>query len=106
MRTMRYFPDEEYEARRARVRHAMGVLELDALLISAPENVYYLTGLDHMGYFAYQLLVLLPTGKPKLITRAMERATIRDQVPDVEHIPYSDGIAPLPPPKDAKDVKE
>jgi Xaa-Pro dipeptidase len=78
----------------------MAALGLDGLLVSAPENVYYLTGLDHQGYFAFQLLVVPLEGEPILITRAMERATVRDQVPWVRHMGYSDGIEPLPAPSD------
>lgn len=72
--------------------------DLDACLVSAPENIYYLTGLDHQGYFAYQLLVVPLEGDPILITRAMERAIVHDQVPNVRHVGYSDGVDPLPRP--------
>lgn len=92
----RYFEDAEYERRRRLVRERMAELGLDACLIASPENIYYLTGLDHMGYFAYQLLIFPASGEPILITRAMERATVRDQVPDVIHVGYSDGTEPPP----------
>ncbi|MCB1746453.1 MAG: aminopeptidase P family protein [Gammaproteobacteria bacterium] len=85
------FPPAEYAARRARARDAMRREGLDAILVSTPENIYYLTGLDHMGYFAYQMLVLALDGEPVLITRAMERVTIELQVPDLVHVGYSDG---------------
>jgi len=90
----RYFDDNEYKRRRTQVREAMANRGLDACLIASPENIYYLTGLDHMGYFAYQLLVFPLRGQPALITRAMEKATVRDQVPDVIHIGYADGSRP------------
>lgn len=90
----RYFEDAEYERRRGLVRKAMSRRGLDACLIASPENIYYLTGLDHMGYFACQLLLFPAKGDLVLITRAMERATVRDQVPDVIHVGYSDGTAP------------
>jgi len=92
----RHFPDEEYAKRLDCVRRAMEQLQLDACLIASPENIYYLTGLNHQGYFAYELLVLPLEGPPTLITRTMERATVRDQVPDVKHVGYSDGAEPLP----------
>lgn len=92
----RYFDDAEYQRRRDSVRAAMAKRGLDACLIASPENIYYLTGLDHMGYFAYQTLIFPCHGQPILITRAMERATVRDQVPDVLHIGYSDGTEPEP----------
>lgn len=94
-----FFPPEEYEERLARVRASMERRGLRASLISAPENVYYLTGLDHQGYFAYQALMVPLDGTPILVTRAMERATVEDQAPGVRHIGYSDGIRPLPAPQ-------
>ncbi|MCC5860224.1 MAG: aminopeptidase P family protein [Ectothiorhodospiraceae bacterium] len=92
--TPRHFSDQEYALRRERVRERMRQRGLDACLIASPENIYYLTGLDHMGYFAYQLLILPAKGQPILLTRAMERATVRDQVPDVVHVGYADGTEP------------
>jgi Xaa-Pro dipeptidase len=91
------FPPEEFASRRRQVRALMSRNGVDALLISTPENIYYLSGLDHMGYFAYQMLVLPLQGKPILVSRAMERAAVADQVPDVTHYGYSDGSKPLPP---------
>ena len=92
----RYFSDAEYEQRRQRVRDEMSERGLDACLIASPENIYYLTGLDHMGYFACQLLIFPLKGEPMLVARAMERATLRDQVPDVVHVGYTDGTQPPP----------
>lgn len=92
-------PHAEYERRLAAVRERMQSMGLDACLVSAPENVYYLSGLEHQGYFAYELLIVPLVGTPILVTREMERATVRDQVPWVEHVGYSDGVQPLPSPK-------
>jgi Xaa-Pro dipeptidase len=76
---------------------------LDGCLVSAPENIYYLTGLEHQGYFAYELLVVPRDGDLLLVARQMERATLRDQIPWVTHVGYSDGIAALPPPRDREE---
>jgi len=92
----RAFSDREYARRRGLVRSSMSSFGLDACLITSPENIYYLAGLAHMGYFAYQLLVFPVEGQPILVTRAMERATVRDQVPDVIHVGYTDGTVPPP----------
>lgn len=74
------FTDEELEARLARVRREMEQRNLDLALVSTPENIFYLTGLDHWGYFAPHLLVIPAGGQMVLITRAMERVTIEHQV--------------------------
>ncbi|MBW3600532.1 MAG: aminopeptidase P family N-terminal domain-containing protein, partial [Planctomycetes bacterium] len=89
-----FFPKSEYARRLKSVRQAMTARRLDAILVSCPENIYYLSGLDHMGYFAYQMLVVPLDGTPILITRAMERATVQDQAPGLKHVGYSDAQIP------------
>src|ERR1700730_15068664 len=78
-----YFPPGEYVERMTRVRDAMRNRSLDALLVSSPENIYYLTGLDHYGYFAVTVLVLPIEGNPTVVVRAIEEATIANQCTDV-----------------------
>jgi Xaa-Pro dipeptidase len=58
----------------------MGKPGLDLLLLSAPENIFYLTGLDHWGYFAPHVLIVPAKGELILVTRAMERVTVANQV--------------------------
>ncbi len=98
---MRFFTDEEFNERIARVRTKIAGHNLDAVVITNPENIYYLTGLNHQGYFAYTSLILPLDQEPVLIIRAMEKAITRDKVvPHVRFYPYSDGIDPLPQPRD------
>ena len=59
-------------------------------MIAAPENVFYLTGLDHWGYFAPHLLIVPRDGEPMLVTRAMERVTVERQVSAAEFAGHSD----------------
>ena len=87
------FPQHEYERRLASTRAEMDRRGLQALLVSSPENIYWLTGLDHQGFFAYHMLVVPLEGVPCLVTRAMERSVVRDQVPDLRFIGYSDKAA-------------
>lgn len=74
------FTDMELGRRLAALRQAMVARHIDASVIAAPENVFYLTGLDHWGYFAPHLLLIPMAGEPALITRAMERTTVEKQV--------------------------
>lgn len=64
--------------------------DLDALLITSPENIYYLIGLNHQGYFAFTMLILPREGSPGLLTRRMEAYTVSRQAPDMNHIGYGD----------------
>ena len=78
------FSDEELSARLERVRSEMASKGIDAALISTPENIFYLTGLDHWGYFAPHVLIVPPDDSMVLITRAMERVGefVRTYIPD------------------------
>lgn len=86
------FSGEEYRQRVAKVRDLMASDEydLDALIVTSPENVYYLVGLTHQGYFAFTMLVLPREGEISLLTRQMEAYTISRQAPDIRHIGYGD----------------
>ncbi|WP_079122738.1 M24 family metallopeptidase [Streptomyces abyssalis] len=84
----------EYADRVAALRAAMRRRGLSALALASPENVHYLLGLDHLGHFAFTLLVLPRSGPPVLVARRMERRTLRDQVPHVRHALYGDGRDP------------
>ena len=100
---LRFFTDEEFLGRIEKVRSKMAEAELDACIITNPENVYYLTGLHHQGYFAYSSLILPLEKEPLFISRAMEKAIVRDMLlPGIRHMAYSDGVPAIPPPQDRK----
>ena len=52
------FPREEFQRRLAALRERMTSRGLDVLLVYTPENMYYLTGYQTTGYYAYQCLVV------------------------------------------------
>jgi Xaa-Pro dipeptidase len=74
------FTQSEYEQRLVNLRRLMAEKDLDVCLISSPENIFYLTGLSHMGFFAYHLLIVPVEGKMALICRAMESVTVEKLV--------------------------
>lgn len=74
------FTDEELSQRLASLRAEMAARDLDTVLVSTPENIFYLTGLDHWGYFATHLLIVPAEGQMTLVTRAMERVSVNAQV--------------------------
>jgi Xaa-Pro dipeptidase len=75
-----YFTAAEYEARLAALRAGMVERGIGLALLSAPENIFYLTGLDHWGYFAPHILMVPVEGELVLASRAMEKVTIANQV--------------------------
>ena len=88
------FSKEEYDMRLAAVRRAMAARNIALLLVSAPENIFYLTGLDHWGYFAPHILVVPADGDMLLVARAMERVTIANQVHNARFEGHRDSETP------------
>lgn len=84
----------ECAQRIAALRERMRAEDISAVTLTSPENIYYLTGLDHLGYFAFTLLVVPAAEQPVLVTRAMEHPTIRAQVPWCRHVTFQDGDSP------------
>lgn len=80
----------EHAARLAALRKEMQARGLDIVLLSAPENIFYLTGLDHWGYFVPHILVVPAEGEVSLVTRAMERVTVANQVAAARFVGHSD----------------
>jgi len=84
------FTPSEYAARVAEVGRGLRERGLDALLVTSPENVFYLTGLNHQGHFAFTALLLKAEGDCLLVARAMERHTLAAQVPGCKHVLFGD----------------
>jgi len=85
-----FFPDEEYRRRLAAVRQTMAERGLDACLVSVPENIYYLAGVSHWGFFATHLLILPREGEPVIIARAMEQVTMDIQLSGTRFVGFGD----------------
>ena len=66
------FAPAEYRDRIARVRKGMQARGLDALVLTTPENVYYLSNHHTPAYDAFQALLLPLDGEPMLITPLIE----------------------------------
>lgn len=84
------FPARELDTRRAGVAAEMQRRGLDGLVVTVPENIYYLTSLDHWGFFACHALLVPLEGPMILVARAMERITYENQVTNAEFIGFSD----------------
>src|SRR5690606_41874790 len=82
------FERDVYGRRRKRAAMAMQDAALDVLVVTAPENIYYLTGLDHFGYFAFHMLVMAVDADPVLVARQMEQVTTSRDVPDADSRGY------------------
>lgn len=84
------FPRQELDRRLDHVRLGMEKSGLDGLVVTVPENIYYLTGLDHWGFFACHILIIPREGNMILVARAMERITVENQVVNAEFHGHED----------------
>ena len=70
------FPPEEYERRLRELRERMEQRLLDAVVITDPENLMYLTDYQTTGYSFFQALVVPLDDEPFMITRQMEESNV------------------------------
>lgn len=70
------FPLDEYRARLAKVQAGIAERGIDAVLVSIPENIYYLTGFTTTGYYMYQTLILPAEGEPTFVTYLEEKINV------------------------------
>jgi Xaa-Pro dipeptidase len=70
------FPFEEYERRLSELRVRIAERLLDAVVITDPENIMYLTDYQTTGYSFFQALVVPLEQEPFMITRALEESNI------------------------------
>lgn len=71
------FPVAEFEGRLGRVRERMAARDLDALLVTTPENIYYLSGYHTPGYYCSQAMLVPMDGDPIVLTRGIEETNAR-----------------------------
>src|SRR5690625_7701463 len=70
------FPFEEYRNRIDALRRRMAERLLDAVVITDPENLMYLTDYQTTGYSFFQALVVPLDSEPFMITRQMEESNV------------------------------
>jgi len=70
------FPVEEYERRLHELRERMAARLLDAVVITDPENLMYLTDYQTTGYSFFQALVVPLEDEPFMITRKLEESNV------------------------------
>jgi len=84
------FPFEEYERRLTELRGRMAERQLDAVIITDPENLMYLCDYQTTGYSFFQAMVVPIEDPPFMIIRAMEESNVHERT-WVEHTrPYPD----------------
>ncbi len=84
------FPQEEYERRLSELRARMEQRLLDAVIISDPENLMYLTDYQTTGYSFFQALIVPLEGEPIMVTRGLEESNVHARTWVEKTRPYPD----------------
>lgn len=71
------FSRSEYDARLAKVRAAMARAGIDALVVSDPSNMHWLTGYDGWSFYVHQAVVVPQEGEPIWFGRGQDAAGAR-----------------------------
>ena len=71
-----FFPHDEFQLRLEGVRTRMDERGLDALLLTTPENVYYLSGYQTPGYYFFLGLIVPLKGDPVLVPPPHEESLV------------------------------
>ena len=89
------FPAEEYAERRAKVCKALADAGLDAIYVTTPANITWLTGYDMIWYHLENLtgvLLRADTGEA-LFFDSVAHTTIVSTTPEIAEIVWLDGAA-------------
>ncbi|QEP44241.1 aminopeptidase P family protein [Ectothiorhodospiraceae bacterium BW-2] len=73
------FPFEEYKRRLDELRARMEQRLLEVVIVSDPENLYYLTGHKTTGYSFFQALVVPLEGEPFMVIRRLEASNVYER---------------------------
>lgn len=89
------FPVAEIDGRIARARAALAAKDIDIMIVTGPENIFYLTGQQTPGYYTYQALLLSVDAEPVFIVRQLELNNLiaNSYVSDI--VPYQDNADPV-----------
>lgn len=89
------FPREEYARRQALAREGLAAAGLDALVVTGPENIFYLTGQQTPGYYTFQALILPADGDPVFLIRQLEYFNFIANTFISDAVVYQDGEDPI-----------
>jgi Xaa-Pro dipeptidase len=91
------FPQEEIEHRLQAARQELKNKNIDIMLVTGPENIFYLTGQQSPGYYTYQALLLPKDADPVFIVRQLElNNLIANTRLDLKNVyPYADNADPV-----------
>ena len=89
------FPPEEYDRRITAIQARLRAEGAEALLLTGPENIFWATGRQTAGYFAFQALVVQESGAPRLLVRQLEETGARAATYLSQIETWQDGTDPV-----------
>lgn len=89
------FPMSEYQRRLTALRERMTDAGVDALLVTTPENITYLTGFESPGHYWFQGMVVPLEGEPATISRTLEQSGVEAYTWIERNVGYLDSEAPM-----------
>ncbi len=89
------FSRAEYDRRIARARASLAKAGIDVMVVTGPENIFYLTGQQTPGYYTFQALVLPVDGEPAFVVRRLEVFNFIANTFIADATVYGDGDDPV-----------
>ncbi|RYE43103.1 MAG: aminopeptidase P family protein [Hyphomicrobiales bacterium] len=89
------FAQSEFEHRQAAARRRMADAGIDVMVVTGPENIFYLCGQQTPGYYTFQALILPQEGEPVFVVRELEYANLLANTHLQDAVRYSDGESPV-----------
>lgn len=89
------FSMAEYESRLGKLRAEIDRRALDAIIVTTPENIFYLTGYQTPGYYYFQALVVPLEGEAFMVVRLLEDTNVQTRTWVEYSRPYSDTDSPI-----------
>lgn len=89
------FPRAEYDARQHAVRTELSRRGIDVMIVTGPENIFYLTGQQTPGYYTFQALLLPVEGDAVFIIRRLEYFNFIANTYIADAVVYDDGSDPV-----------
>lgn len=89
------FSMAEYDTRLAALRRRMAERGVDAMLVTTPENLFYLTGYETQGLWYFAGLVVPAEGEPFMATRHAEDTVVESDTWVALGRPFHDNQEPM-----------
>lgn len=89
------FAKTEYDDRVRRAREGLSAAGIDVMVVTGPENIFYLTGQQTPGYYTFQALVLPVDGDPVFVIRQLEYFNFIANTFIADAAIYQDGDDPV-----------